>query len=352
VHPGARPHVDDVVGGADGVLVVLDDDHAVAAVAQLVERLDQAVVVALVQPDRRLVEDVEHADQRRADLRGQPDALRLAARQGRRGAVEAEVVEADVHQEAEPIADLAQDAARDLLLPLVQRQRREELVRLLHRQRRHLVDRAVADADEARLLAQPRPAAILAGALVHVAVELVVGRLDPLGREAAARCRLLAPAPLVLGEAPLEVRDHPLELLLECLFYTVLLDGELELGAGGRVTGVTRVARIGRAGEAVEDDPARLRRQRVPRRQHVEAELRRQRLELDLVEGRAAPIPRLDRALSQRQLLVRHDQVLVEEQARADAVAGRAGAVRVVEREQPRLHVGEGDAADRARELL
>ena len=31
---GARPDVDDVVGDADGLLVVLDDDHGVAEVAQ------------------------------------------------------------------------------------------------------------------------------------------------------------------------------------------------------------------------------------------------------------------------------------------------------------------------------
>ena len=72
---------------ADGVLVVLDDDQRVAEVAQPDQRLDQPVVVALVQPDRRLVEDVEHADQAGPDLGGQPDPLRLAAgqRAGRAG---------------------------------------------------------------------------------------------------------------------------------------------------------------------------------------------------------------------------------------------------------------------------
>jgi hypothetical protein len=41
--------------------------------------LDQAGVVALVEPDRRLVEDVEDADEAGSDLGGQPDPLRLAA---------------------------------------------------------------------------------------------------------------------------------------------------------------------------------------------------------------------------------------------------------------------------------
>ncbi len=63
VRTRARPEVDDVVRLPDRVLVVLDDDHRVAEVAQAHERVEQALVVALVQADRRFVEDVHHADQ-------------------------------------------------------------------------------------------------------------------------------------------------------------------------------------------------------------------------------------------------------------------------------------------------
>ena len=69
VDAGAGAHVDDIVGGADRVLVMLDDEHGVAEVAQALERFEQAVVVALVEADRGLVEDVEHARQAGADLR-------------------------------------------------------------------------------------------------------------------------------------------------------------------------------------------------------------------------------------------------------------------------------------------
>ena len=118
----------------------------VAEVAQARQRVEQARVVALVQADRRLVEDVEHADQRAADLGRQPDALRLAARQRRRGAIERQVIEPDVDQERQPLADLAQDAARDLLLARRQLQPGEEVVRLADCQRGHLGDALVADA--------------------------------------------------------------------------------------------------------------------------------------------------------------------------------------------------------------
>jgi hypothetical protein len=40
-----------MVGGADGVLVMLDDDHRVAEVAQASERGKKPLVVALVQTD-------------------------------------------------------------------------------------------------------------------------------------------------------------------------------------------------------------------------------------------------------------------------------------------------------------
>ena len=55
VDAGARADVDDVVGVHDRVLVVFDDDDGVANVAQVLEGVEQAVVVALMQPDRRLV---------------------------------------------------------------------------------------------------------------------------------------------------------------------------------------------------------------------------------------------------------------------------------------------------------
>src|SRR5438552_5437467 len=101
----SRAHVDEPVGRAHHLLVVLDHEHGVAEIAQPLERADQAPVVALVEPDRRLVEDVENADELRADLRRQPQALRLAAAQGRGRAVELQVADADVLEQGQPLPD-------------------------------------------------------------------------------------------------------------------------------------------------------------------------------------------------------------------------------------------------------
>src|SRR6185369_15325263 len=98
---GAGAHVDHMVGGADRLLVMLDDEHGVAEAAQALQRLQEAVVVLLVETDRGLVEDVEDAREAAADLRGEADALALAAGEGARCAVEVEIVEPHIVEKAE-----------------------------------------------------------------------------------------------------------------------------------------------------------------------------------------------------------------------------------------------------------
>ncbi len=134
---GTGTEIDEEVGRAHGVLVVLDDDDRVADVPQTLQRGDQAIVVARMQTDRRLVQDVEHADQPRADLRRQADALGLAAGERRRDAVERQVVQADIDEEPETSADLLQQLVGDLARERVERRRRifgQEVGRCLTRQ--------------------------------------------------------------------------------------------------------------------------------------------------------------------------------------------------------------------------
>src|SRR5260370_29186150 len=58
-----RPQINYIVGMANRIFIVLDDQDRVAKVAQLFEGLNEARVVALVQADGRLVEHVEYAAQ-------------------------------------------------------------------------------------------------------------------------------------------------------------------------------------------------------------------------------------------------------------------------------------------------
>ena len=82
VLPRAGTDVDDPVRGADGVLVVFDDDQRVAQVAEFEQRLDEAVVIALVQTDAGFVKHVQHPGEAGTDLGRQPDPLCFSPGQG------------------------------------------------------------------------------------------------------------------------------------------------------------------------------------------------------------------------------------------------------------------------------
>ena len=88
--------------------------------------------------------------------------------------------------------------------------------------------------------------------------------------------------------------------------------------------------------------------QATSRRNLIGAAERLQRLQ---IIGRARLGPRRHRALAQAQARIGDDQAGVDRQLRAEPAADRAGAVGVVEREQPRLDLGDGEAGDRAGEF-
>ena len=101
---GAGAEVEQVVGGGDHFAIVLDQDQRVAEVAEVLQGCEQPAIVARMQADGRLVEDVQHAGQAAADLAGQPDALRFAAGQRRRRPAQRQIVEADIDEELQAVA--------------------------------------------------------------------------------------------------------------------------------------------------------------------------------------------------------------------------------------------------------
>ena len=68
MHARPRPHVHDMVRRANHVLIMLDNQHGVANVRKMPQRRDEPVVVALVQPDGRLVQHIARADEPRPNL--------------------------------------------------------------------------------------------------------------------------------------------------------------------------------------------------------------------------------------------------------------------------------------------
>src|ERR1700675_1854700 len=99
---------------------MLDDQHGIAKIAQLLERAKQAVIVAGVQTDGGFIEYIEHATQTRTNLRGQANALSFAAGKRRGGTIEAEVIQADGEQKIEALGDFSEWPGSDFFLAVGQ----------------------------------------------------------------------------------------------------------------------------------------------------------------------------------------------------------------------------------------
>ena len=167
----AGTHLDDVVGGANGVLVMLHHDDGVADVAQAFEGRDHLHVVLRVQADARLVEHVEHSHQARTDLGGQAYALRLAAGERAGAAIEAEIIEPDAEQQLQAAADFAQHLAAGIGAAARRCDGAEELVQLVEVKLAHVVDRLAVDGEQQPGGAHARAFAVRAGVLHHDFVE-------------------------------------------------------------------------------------------------------------------------------------------------------------------------------------
>ena len=220
MHAGAGADIEHMIGEPDGVLVMLDHDHGVAEVAQPLQRFQQPRIVALVQADRGLVQHIEHAGQPRADLRGQPDALAFAAGQGAGGARQRQVIQADVEQERQPLADFLQHARGDLVLLRVERFRHglEPFAGAAHRQFRDFADMLAADLDAQRFRLEPIAVAGLAGNVGEIFAEF-----------------LARPFALGLAIAAVDVGDDALERLLGVVGAHAVFIGELDLVLAGAV---------------------------------------------------------------------------------------------------------------------
>jgi len=109
-----------------------------------------------VQADRRLVKDVENANQARADLRRKPDPLRLTARERRRRPLQREIADADRVEEVQALADLPHHQPRDCALGLGQLELVDPIQCPARRELGVLVDVEAADGDREHFWPQAR----------------------------------------------------------------------------------------------------------------------------------------------------------------------------------------------------
>ena len=58
MHPGTRTDINDIVGSAYGILIVLHHDYGIAQVAQPAQGRQEATVIPRVQPDAGLIQNI------------------------------------------------------------------------------------------------------------------------------------------------------------------------------------------------------------------------------------------------------------------------------------------------------
>ena len=169
---GSRSEVEQLIGAADNIMVVLNDEQRVAEVAQLVQGADQACVVARVEADGRFVEDVEHTAQTAANLAGEADALRFATGECRRSAADGEILQPDFDQKGEAIGNFADQFAGNLFLLSRQFPFTNDRQQITQRRPAVLVDRAALELHRPRIVAQSATTTLTALNLAHQMFEL------------------------------------------------------------------------------------------------------------------------------------------------------------------------------------
>ena len=235
-------------------------------------------------------------------------------------AVERQVVEAHVEQEAEAGVDLLEYEPRDRHVAVGQLQVEQVLGQLADRLGAVGGDRLVVDRDRERDRLEARALAGRAGHLAHEARELLPARVR-----------------LGLGVAALHVGDRALEVrVVGPLAAVAVLVPDVDLLV-----------------QAVQQRLLRLGGQPLPRGVGAEPDGLRQGLDEPVeVVAHVPARPRGDRALVQGLGRVGDDELGVDLHPRAEAGAVRAGAPRGVEAERPRLELVERQVVVQAGQVL
>src|SRR6185503_18414667 len=301
--------------------------HRITQVSQPSERVQEPFVIPLVQADARLIEDVEHSHQARADLGSQPDSLGLAAGERGGASAESEVIETHVAKEPQPIDHFLEDRSRDVRIQTspsisggprgaAQRDALEEFDGALNRQVNHVSDAGAVHQDREALGPEPFPLA---------------GLTRLLGHELFERCPDAVAGGLAV--APLDVPKHafPFALVLAPAASTVGL--ELELAWSPMK-------------QSVPGGLAML----APWCVQLELERLGQGRQHDLAQVAAGLTPGQNDALKDGDAGIAQHQIRVYFPTGAHAVAVGTGAKRRVEGELPRLQLGQRQPANGASE--
>ncbi len=165
--PCAGTHIDNMIGRIHGFFIVLHHQKRVPQVPQALQGCEKPLVIALVEPDAGLVKYIQDPHKPGTYLGCQPDALCFPAGEGSRRTGKGQVIQAHIHQELQPCADLFEDLPGYRGIPGSQLQLPEEIHTLLDRHEGDLMDILSPHSDGQAFFFQPLPLACRTVDLAH-----------------------------------------------------------------------------------------------------------------------------------------------------------------------------------------
>src|ERR1017187_4860570 len=169
--PGARTKVENPIGGPHDVGIMLDHQDRISQIAQVVQDFDEPMRIAAVQADGRLVEHIQRAHQTRTKRCRELYALRFAARERRGETVQRQILKADFVKETQALPQFDQQPVGYRGLLGRERESIEEAGRVFHRHAAHLADVLAIDFHLASFRAQAGSATRRAKRVAAIAAE-------------------------------------------------------------------------------------------------------------------------------------------------------------------------------------
>ena len=96
---GAGAHVNNVVSCTNGIFIVLDNKYGITAISELLEGLNEAVIISLMQTNGRFVQNIENSHEAGTNLSCQANTLGFSTRKRCCCTRKREVIQANVNQE-------------------------------------------------------------------------------------------------------------------------------------------------------------------------------------------------------------------------------------------------------------
>ena len=179
VFPRSRSDVHHTVRRPHGVLIMFHHNQSIAKIPQVIQRLQQFVIVSLVQSDAGFIQNICHPHQAGADLRRQTDPLRLASGQRPGSTGKSQVFQSHIHQKAHSGTDLFENLGADHLLHLAKVQIFHKFLQTADGHIRHFKNVLFSHRHRQGGRLQPLPLTLRAGGDAHERFILCFHTLRP-----------------------------------------------------------------------------------------------------------------------------------------------------------------------------